>query len=142
MFLLNKLIPEFYCRNIVSSLDFYVKILGFQILYSREEEKFAMLERQGSQIMLEQLNPLSERCFITAELFPPFGRGMNLQIQTNQVEDLYNCVIASQASVFLPLEEKWYRIDHEEAGNKQFIVLDPDGYLLRFFEDLGARQIT
>lgn len=37
------------------------------------------------------------------------------------------------------MEEKWYRADDAYLGNKQFIVQDPDGFLLRFFEDLGER---
>lgn len=39
----------------------------------------------------------------------------------------------------IELEERWYRPDAFEAGNRQFVVADPDGYLLRFFEDLGRR---
>jgi len=29
-----------------------------------------------------------------------------------------------------------------EAGNRQFIVADPDGYLLRFFSDVGRRPVA
>ena len=35
--------------------------------------------------------------------------------------------------------ERWYRKNGAEVGNRQFVVADPDGYLLRFFEDLGSR---
>jgi hypothetical protein len=35
--------------------------------------------------------------------------------------------------------KKRYRVGDKETGNKQFLVQDPDGYLLRFFEDLGLR---
>ena len=30
-------------------------------------------------------------------------------------------------------EESWYRRGSEENGNRQFVVADPDGYLLRFY---------
>jgi hypothetical protein len=43
--------------------------------------------------------------------------------------------------LFLEVEEKWYRQDDQEVGNKQFLVKDPDGYLLRFIEDLGSRSL-
>ena len=37
-------------------------------------------------------------------------------------------------------EEKWYRIgDREEAGVRQFLVTDPDGYLFSFQSSLGHR---
>jgi hypothetical protein len=39
----------------------------------------------------------------------------------------------------MPLETKWYRIDDEEAGVRQFCVTDPDGYLLRFASSVGRR---
>ena len=38
-----------------------------------------------------------------------------------------------------PEEERWYRKRDEEVGNRQFVVVDPDGYLLRFFTSLGRR---
>jgi len=43
--------------------------------------------------------------------------------------------------LFLQTEEKWYRKIDREVRNKQFLVKDPDGYLLRFSEDLGERPI-
>ena len=134
------LIPELYCSNIASSLDFYTSVLGFKILYDRPEEKFAMLERQGAQIMLEEFKKNHDRIWLTGELEKPYGRGINMQIETTQIEELYQSVQHSNATIFLEIEEKWYRRDDEELGNRQFIVCDPDGYLLRFFEDLGTRS--
>ena len=46
-----------------------------------------------------------------------------------------------QIELFLPVEEKWYRKNDREVGNRQFLVQDPDGYLLRFTEDLGVRPL-
>ena len=42
----------------------------------------------------------------------------------------------------LPLEGRWYRRGAGEVGNRQFAVADPDGYLLRFFTDLGERPLA
>lgn len=40
--------------------------------------------------------------------------------------------------LFMEPETRWYRIDEEEeAGVRQFLVTDPDGYLLRFQQPLG-----
>lgn len=131
--------PELLCSSIEVSLAFYTKILGFSIQYARPENGFAMLERQGSRIMLDEYEPDSPRSWIAAPLEKPFGRGINLQIETKAVDDLYSCTQKSDAQIFLPIEEKWYRADDVEVGNRQFIVMDPDGYMLRFFEDLGER---
>jgi len=35
--------------------------------------------------------------------------------------------------------EAWYRVGDQEVGQREFLVQDPDGYLLRFVERLGMR---
>lgn len=137
----TSLTPELSCSNIKVSLSFYIEILGFKIQYQREQEGFAMLERQGSRIMLDEIsNDLTKRSWILAPMEVPFGRGINLEIKTKKVDELYNQCLQHEASIFLHLEEKWYQADDIEIGNRQFIVLDPDGYMLRFSEMLGERK--
>ena len=133
-----RLVPELVCSNIVTSLEFYVNVLGFSILYQREDEGFAYLEREGAEIMLEQPK---RRSFVAGELQYPYGRGLNLQIEVSHVQTLYEAVRSAAAPVSLALEERWYRRDQEQVGNRQFVVQDPDGYLLRFFEDIGTREL-
>ena len=90
--------------------------------------------------MLDQYVPNSNRSWVAAPLEAPFGRGMNLQIETDAVDELYASVQKAGSTIFLPIEERWYRAADAYLGNRQFIVQDPDGYLLRFFQDLGERQ--
>ncbi len=105
----------------------------------RKEERFAFLEREGAQLMLEQtVNP--ERIWVVGELKYPFGRGMSLQMRTTDVEALYKKCKDLGSKIFLPLEKKWYQVDGKLLGNHQFIVHDPDGYLLRFSQDLGEKE--
>jgi catechol 2,3-dioxygenase-like lactoylglutathione lyase family enzyme len=133
------LTPELLCTNIKVSLSFYTEVLGFSIQYRRQEDGFAMLERQGSRIMLDEIVLGSERSWIAAPLEVPFGRGINLQIETDAIDVLYANVQKSEAKIFRSMEERWYRADDVELGQRQFIAQDPDGYLLRFFQDLGER---
>lgn len=144
--LITPLTPELCCSNLKTSLAFYMDVLGFEIQYQREEERFAMLERQGSRIMLDEISNNSaegtNRTWISSALEKPFGRGMNLEIRTTKIDELYNHVQQSDATIFLPIEEKWYRVNDSEVGNRQFIVLDPDGYMLRFAQDLGERALS
>jgi lactoylglutathione lyase len=136
-----RLVPELICSDIERSLRFYIDILGFHVRFARPEERFAYLEREGAEIMLEQ--PTGRR-FLVGEFDQthPYGRGMNLQIRVDDVAALYATVQASGCTVLLPLEDKWYRQDRVLWGNRQFVVQDPDGYLLRFFEDLGSKERT
>lgn len=64
---------------------------------------------------------------------------MNLQIAVADVGALYERVQASGASVLVPIEERWYRRNAELLGVRQFVVRDPDGYLLRFAEDFETK---
>lgn len=142
-YITTPLTPELCCSNFKNSLLFYTAVLGFSIQYQREDEGFAMLERQGSRIMLDEIPNTSvngtNRSWIIASLQAPFGRGMNLEIKTSAVDDLYEHIQNSGAYIYLPIEEKWYRANDHEIGNRQFIVLDPDGYMLRFAQPLGER---
>ncbi len=132
-----KLVPELTCADVARSLRFYTEVLGFTVVYARPEERFAYLDRGGAQLMLEQP---TARVFLAAELIHPYGRGINLQIEVADVDALHERVLSAGLPLFLPMEEKWYRRDEKLLGNRQFVVQDPDGYLLRFFQDLGARS--
>jgi catechol 2,3-dioxygenase-like lactoylglutathione lyase family enzyme len=134
----STLTPELKVSNIKSSLEFYTDIAGFKILYDRPEHGFAMLGINGARLMLEELNDKS-RTFKVGDLERPFGRGMHFQIEVKDVDTLYQNFRRSGHPLFLEMEEKWYRVDDKETGNRQFLVQDPDGYLLRFFEDMGTR---
>jgi lactoylglutathione lyase len=134
-----RLVPEFVCSNFAGSLRFYTELLGFRILYSRPEERFAYLERDGAELMLEQ-SVGKDRLWPRAELAYPFGRGINFQIQVSDVEQLHEAILAAGVAVFLPLEERWYGRQVDEIGVKQFAIQDPDGYLLRFAEVIGERR--
>jgi hypothetical protein len=81
------------------------------------------------------------RTWKTADFEPPLGRGINLQIEVKNVEPILTSLQQNNVPLFLELEEKWYRVGDHEVGNKQFLVQDPDGYLLRFTQDLGERPL-
>jgi catechol 2,3-dioxygenase-like lactoylglutathione lyase family enzyme len=133
-----KLVPEFVCSNFAESHRFYTELLGFRVLYSRPEERFAYLERDGADLMLEQ-SVSRGRLSPRAELAYPFGRGINFQIQVSDVERLHAVILAAGVAIYLPLEERWYRREHDEIGVRQFAIQDPDGYLLRFSQVIGQR---
>lgn len=133
-----RLIPELDVENLDRSLAFYTRIIGCTVLYDRPEERFAFLDLEGARLMLEEAAGPGRR-FATAPLEHPYGRGVNFQIQVADVDELYARVLAATARVVLPIEQKWYRRGDHEIGHRQFVVADPDGYLLRFFTDLGRR---
>jgi catechol 2,3-dioxygenase-like lactoylglutathione lyase family enzyme len=136
--MIARLIPELEVEDLDRSLGFYTGILGFTVRYARPDERFAFLELEGAAVMLEEAAGPGRR-FHTAPLEHPFGRGVNFQIEVANVDGLHARVLAARSRVVLPIEERWYRRTDHETGQRQFVVADPDGYLLRFFTHLGQR---
>ena len=134
----NPLVPELYCSDIKTSLDFYCNALGFRVAYDRPEAKFAFIEREGAELMIEELTE-KDRTWLSGPLERPFGRGVNFQIITPEIDALYASLLAKRIPIFLPIEERWYRRVNDSVGNRQFVVQDPDGYLLRFSQTIGTR---
>lgn len=134
----NKLVPEMIVSNIKSSLKFYCKVIGFRVEYERPEDGFAFLTYHGSQLMLEQ-----DQCIPSPwrvePLTPPYGRGMNLSIDCPNVAAVARALHLSGYKLRKPIEETWYREGKLLQGESNFLVLDPDGYLLRFAQDLGSK---
>ncbi len=132
----NKLVPELSVTNLEKSIDFYTK-LGFKVEYERKEAKFAFLSFQGSQIMLEEINNHWE----TGKLKYPFGRGINFQIQVKDIKPILVALKKIKHSLKVEPKDNWYRKGKKLLGNKEFLVMDPSGYLLRFSQDIGEKSI-
>ncbi len=126
----NKNIPEFSVTNLENSLNFY-ETAGFKIEYNRPENKFAFISFGNIQFMLQELSDNDK--WSIGELKYPFGNGINFQLEVEDVEKIYNYTIA------FDIEENWYRQDSKILGNREFLIQDPDGYLLRFMQDLGEK---
>jgi len=136
MFKFNALIPELSVSDINKSLYFYLNILSFKIEYERKDDKFALLSLKDSQIMLEEINGHWE----TEDLSYPFGRGMNFQISVNNIDELYKNIKINKYPIKIEIQENWYRADSKLIGQKEFAIMDPDGYLLRFAENIGEKN--
>ena len=132
----NKMIPELSVTNLKNSLKFY-QTVGFKIEYERDENKFVFLSMGEIQFMLQEIS--KEDKWNIAPLEYPFGNGINFQLEVENVDNIYNVLKENNYKIEFEMEEKWYRQDKKMLGNKEFLVQDPDGYLIRFSEDLGER---
>ena len=132
------LVPELTVHDLAASLRFWCGALGFSVAYDRPEEGFAYLEREGAQVMLCRTNGNWD---VGREEYP-LGRGINLQIRVASVATLLGRLASLGWPLFRDPHDAWYRVGALETGNRQFLVQDPDGYLLRFFEHLGTRPVT
>ncbi len=124
----NSLIPELSVSNIDNSKVFYL-MLGFEIKYERPEDKFCFLQLEENQIMIQEENGN----WNTGKMEYPYGRGINISMTVSNIEEMYNKVKSKGINLFLDLEIHEYRTaDNNISYDKEFLIQDPDGYLLRF----------
>ena len=134
----NKNIPELSVTNLENSLNFY-KIAGFKVEYDRPENKFAFICLGEIQFMLQEISDTDK--WGVAPLSYPFGNGINFQLEVENLYEIYSSFKNSNYKITFDIEENWYRQDNKLLGNKEFLIQDPDGYLLRFSEDLGEKEV-
>ena len=136
----NQMIPELDVFNLEKSLEFYTKFIGFKIVYIREEDKFVFLQMDKIQLMIQEID-FENNKWQVAELKYPLGNGINFQIDVTNIDEIYNRLKENCYDIFVEMEEHWYRKDKILMGCKEFLVQDPNGYLLRFSQDLEDREI-
>lgn len=124
----NKLVPELSVSDIEKSKDFYINVLNFKLEYERVNDKFAFLSYQGSQIMIEQIN----ENWNVGKLDYPFGRGINLQIETNEIMKISKRLKKRNIPIFKDVFKSSYEADGIIFDEYELLIQDPDGYLLRF----------
>ena len=134
----NKTIPELSVTNLENSLKFY-KTAGFKLEYDRHENKFAFISLGEIQFMLQQISDNDK--WNISPLSYPFGNGINFQLEVDNLDEIYNNFKNANYKITFDIEENWYRQDDKLLGNKEFLIQDPDGYLLRFSKDLGEKEV-
>lgn len=127
---LSALTPELLVHNLSTSLGFYCDLLGFKVLFERVEQGFVAIGLGEAALMLEQIadNQDNDDPWVVGPLNAPLGRGINLQITVDDIERL----LSSDQRLRLPLEDVSYQAGAQLLNVRQFMLQDPDGYLLRF----------
>lgn len=124
----NKMIPELSVFDIEQTKRFY-NDLGFKIEYERPEEKFVFMSFQDSQFMFEQIH---DNGWNLGELIYPLGRGINFSIAVDDIEELYKLVKTLNLEIYRELNRSIYQVNGTEETQTEFLIQDPNGYLLRF----------
>lgn len=132
----NSLIPELSVSDFEKSISFYVEILGFKIEYQREEANFAFLSLNEVQIMIEKTNEYWK----AGVLDYPYGRGINFQIKVDDIVQVETNLKKHNYPIFVETEDNWYRANNVYYGYREILILDPNGYVLRFSQELGCKE--
>ena len=134
----NSLIPELSVSDIDISKKFYLDILGFKLEYERKQDKFAFISYEDAQIMLEEINGN----WNTDKLEYPLGRGINFQIDITDIDNLIKRLNLNNIKLFRDLMISEYNCDSNIYIEKEILVQDTDGYLLRFSQSVQANNIN
>jgi catechol 2,3-dioxygenase-like lactoylglutathione lyase family enzyme len=130
---------ELIVSNYERSLAFWTGPMGFVVCYTRPAQKFAYLERaDGAQMMFYERDGDWE----TGLLEAPFGRGAIIQIDVCDVESDYAAVKLAGLPIYVDLRERWRNWGDRLGGQREFLVQDPDGYLVMLKQRIGEKPPT
>jgi len=91
----------------------------------------------NAHLMLDQID--QGRTWATGPLEFPLGRGINFEVQVDNLDGTLQRITEAGWPIFVEPEEKWYRAGDIEIGVRQFLIQDPDGYLVRLQQEIGER---
>ena len=123
----NSLISELSVTDFEKSKKFY-QLLGFHVVYERKDDYFAFLQLENNQIMIEQIN----KHWNTGKLEYPFGRGINISMSVSNIDQFYIILKQKNVIFFKEFMVNKYQANDTIYEDKEFLIQDPDGYLLRF----------
>lgn len=99
----NQILPEFDVFNLDDSLHFYIELIGFHIVYDRKEDKFAFLQLENVQLMIQEINKEDNK-WSTGKLEYPLGVGINFQIDVINIDDIYRKLKEVNYKIFVDME--------------------------------------
>jgi catechol 2,3-dioxygenase-like lactoylglutathione lyase family enzyme len=124
----NPIVPELSVSNYRESVDFFEKIVGFSVVFERENPSFAYLDLHGAQLMIEEDH---DTAWLVASLEKPRGRGINLQIDVPDVNEVQKRLDEAGIVPFRAMSETSYETPEGDSRQLELLVQDPDGYLIR-----------
>ena len=123
----NKLTPNLIVSDVAASVAFYVDVLGFTAGHRVPDE---------APFVFASVNAGSVEIFFNAreaavQEYPSLaGRALGVSgtrfIEVKGIEDYY-ASLDGRVTVLTPLFTQWY-------GMKEFVIADPDGYILTVAE--------
>ena len=132
------LMAEMMVTDYPVSLAFWTGVLGFGIAFERPAQKLACLVHpDGAQVMVYQRDGDWE----TGAMEAPFGRGMVVQVYLRDVDAVAARVVAAGVRFYVEPREKWRDWGDRLGGQREFLVQDPDGYLVMVVQRLGERPL-
>ena len=130
---LKTITPNLMVDDVNKSVSFYCDVLGFTVIATVPDTgkfDFAMIGKDSVTMMFQTLTSFTEA-------LPRFsgmkkGSGILLYFDVENLDEIYGKVKQSGAEIVVDLNTTFY-------GTREFTILDPDGYLVCFAEDVADR---
>ena len=119
---IKKMSPQFLVTDIEHSIEFYTRKLGFDLEF-RHEDFYAGIIKDNYSIQLKSGKPSSEERKSKRE-----NSDLDIVFSVEGVEVLYEEFVNRSVEIIQPLCDRPY--------GKEFYIVDPDGYILAFLEDV------
>ena len=121
-----------------AALDRWCDLIGMTAVFTRPAQKLALLQhKDGAQVMIYQHDGDWE----TAAMQAPFGRGAIIQVFVADVAAVHARFAAANHAFYVDLREKLRDWRDRLDGQREFLVQDPDGYLVMVAQRIGERPL-
>lgn len=116
-FRIKRMSPQFLVADLERAVEFYVKILGFDVDF-RYEDFYVGIVKDSSSIHLKLNSPCTEE--------RKSSDNLEVLFTVDGIDDLYKDILNKSAKIIQPLRDMPY--------GKEFYVADPDGNIIAFVE--------
>lgn len=132
------LMAEMMVQDYLRSLVFWTGPMGFAAAFTRPAQKLAcLIHPDGAQIMIYERDGDWE----TGAMQPPFGRGAVIQVYVSDTNAMADRMRANHVPFYVEPREKWRDWGDRLGGQREFLVQDPDGYLIMVAQRIGERPL-
>jgi catechol 2,3-dioxygenase-like lactoylglutathione lyase family enzyme len=132
------LIAEFMVSDFDATRAFWTGPMGFSPAFERPAQRLACVTRpEGAQVMFYERDGDWE----TGPMDQPFGRGAVTQVFVADVAQVHAAFVAQGHPFYVDLREKWRDWGDRLGGQREFLVQDPDGYLIMVAQRIGERPL-
>lgn len=132
-------IPEMMVSDYPRAFAFWTEVLGFAPSFTRPAQKLAhLVHPDGAQVMVYERDGDWE----VAPMEPPFGRGVVVQVFVADAAAAADRVRAAGLPFYVELREKWRDWGDRSGGQREFLLQDPDGYLVMVAQRIGERPLA
>jgi len=118
---LKKMSPQFLVTDLDKSVEFYTKLLGFEVAF-RYEDFYVEINRDGHSIHLKWTDSFESKKETTI-----VNENLDLLFSVDQIASLYEDFSNKPIEITQALRDMPY--------GREFYISDPDGYLIAFVEE-------